>query len=239
VYFVVALACSPFSSRAEDSFSTGIAAFQNADYQKAAQTFQDLAAQFPSPGALDNLGLAEWEQGRPGHAVLAWEQARWISPRDANARSSLRFARRAKLLETPELAWFEICSTWLAPDSWACLAATSFWLMLALLLLPGIFRWRRTGWHQAAAAACFAVFLLTLPALMGIHTRAKTGVILNTDTPLRLTPTADGQTMAKLSAGETVRLKKIRGQYAFVQTSAATGWISRPQLALVVDGIQR
>jgi hypothetical protein len=100
-------------------------------------------------------------------------------------------------------------------------------------LLPNIFRWRRSGWHQALAAAGFAVFLLTLPVMAGVHTRAKIGVVLAPDTPLRLTPTGDAQSIARLAPGETARLERERGRYLFVRTTTMTGWIDRAQFGLI------
>jgi hypothetical protein len=100
-------------------------------------------------------------------------------------------------------------------------------------MLPGIFRWRRSGWHQGLAAACFAIFLLAIPALFGVHTRTSLGVILESATPLRLTPTADAQTVAQLSGGEVARVQRERGNYLFVRTGNSSGWIERGQFALI------
>ena len=102
------------------------------------------------------------------------------------------------------------------------------------MLLPGILRARRADWHQAVAAAGFAVFLLTIPALLGVHTRANLGVIRAKDTPLRLTPTHEGQALAKLTAGEVVRLERTRAGYAYVRAgSDAAGWIERAQFGSI------
>jgi hypothetical protein len=182
------------------------------------------------------LGNAQWQSGRVGEAILAWERARWLEPFDANPRTNLRYARKAAQLDAPELAWYEICSTWLPVDAWAWLAAGSFWLALFMLLLPGIFRWRKADWHQGLAAIGFAVFLLTLPALMGVHARSQMGVIVTSQTPLRLTPTRDAQTLTKLAAGEVTRLERVRGSYAYVRTgNDAAGWVERSQFGLICE----
>src|SRR6185437_8953851 len=97
----------------------------------------------------------------------------------------------------------------------------------------GIFRLRKTDWHQGVAAAGFAIFLLTLPALAGIHTRSRLGVALPQETPLRLTPTSEAQILTRLPAGEMGRLERERGPYLFIRTSSASGWVERAQFALL------
>src|SRR5260370_26530131 len=49
-----------------------------------------------------------------------------------------------------------ICSTWLPVNAWVWIACVSFWLAVALIMLPGILRWRKADWHQGLAAAGFA-----------------------------------------------------------------------------------
>jgi tetratricopeptide (TPR) repeat protein len=219
-----------------DLFQRGTQAYVAGKYDDAAKMFQDAAAAAPSVGTLQNLGNAEWERGWTGPAMLAWERAAWLDPHDANARSNLRFARKAAQLDAPDLAWYEVCSTWLPVNDWAWLAAGSFWLAVAMLLAPPALRWRRADWYQGAAAAGFAIFLLTLPALGGVHTRSKIGIVLSSETPLRLTPTADAQVLTRAPAGETARLERERGGYVYIRTAGAAGWVERGQFGLVSGG---
>lgn len=221
------------ASSPQELFTLGSLAYDARNYAQAVTNFRAAAAVFPSPATLHNLGNAEWQMSNTGPAVLAWERAQWLDPFSAKPRENLRFARKARLLEAPELAWYEICSTWLPASLWPWLASFSFWLSIALVVLPGVFRWPRAGWHQAVAAAGFAIFLLTLPALYGIHARAQIGVILDKNVNLRLTPTTEGQPIAKLAPGETVRLERRRGPYLYVRTPTAGGWIDQTQMSLI------
>jgi hypothetical protein len=229
------LFASPASaaSAAQDSFALGSQAYEAGNYEQAAAAFRSAAAAAPASGVLHNLGDSEWQLGNTGPAILAWERAQWLDPFSPKPRDNLRFARKARLLEAPELVWYEICSTWLPANVWPWVASVSLWLAIALVILPGALRWPRAGWPQAVAAAGFAIFLLTIPALIGIHTRAHIGVILQRNVNLRLTPTAEGQPIARLAAGETVRLERRRGPYLFVRTPTAIGWIDRSQLAFI------
>ena len=217
----------------ENLFQQGSQAYIAGGFEQAAALFRDAAAAAPAAGTLHNLGNAEWQCARTGPAIFAWERAQWLDPFNPNTRGNLRLARKTAQLDAPDLAWYEICSTWLPVNAWSWVACVSFWLAVAMVMLPGILRWSKADWHQGLAAAGFAIFLLTLPALAGVQARSKLGIILSKETPLRLTPTSEAQVLTKLPAGETARLERQRGQYVFIRTGNAAGWVERAQLGLI------
>jgi tetratricopeptide (TPR) repeat protein len=214
-------------------FRQGAATYRLGDYADAAQAFRQSAKQRPASGTLQNLGNAEWKLGSTGPAILAWEQAVWLDPFNDPARTDLRFARRTAQLEAPELAWYEVVSTWLPANWWAWIAGASLWLAVGLVMLPGILRWRKATWHQAVAAFCLMVFLLSIPAYIGLHTRSRLGFVLQPDTPLRLTPTLEAQAITRLAAGEPARLARTRGKYLLIRTNRTQGWVERGQFGLI------
>jgi hypothetical protein len=187
----------------------------------------------PASGTLQDLGLAEWRRGHAGAAILSWEQSIWLQPFDTAARGNLRYARKVAQLEAPELAWYEVISTWLPGNWWAWIAGVSFWLAVAMVLLPGIFRRPKAAWHQALAALGLTVFLLSIPAHIGVHTRSRIGFVQQKDTPLRLTPTKEAQFVTRLAAGEPARLQRQQGNFLLIRTSRSSGWIDHEQFALV------
>ena len=129
-----------------------------------------------------------------------------------------------------------ICSTWLPTSAWAWLATTTLWSAVAMVMLPPILRWRKADWHQGLAAAAFAVFILTLPALFGVHSRAKLGVLLAKQTSLRLTPTRKAQVLGHLPAGEMARLERRRGDYVYVRAgNDAAGWVEQSEFGLLAE----
>ena len=229
---VAAPACRADETAAAAAFRRGSDEYAAGNFQSAALLFR--SASSPSAaGALYNLGDAEWKCDHPGPAILAWEQAQWLDPFNHNISANLRYARKIRQLDAPELAWYEICSTWLPVNWWPWLACVGFWLAIGMIMLPGILGWRKAGWQQGLAAASFAIFLLTVPTLAGVYTRSKLGIILPKDTVLRLTPTTDAQELTRLPEGETVRLERTRGNYLFVRTANASGWIQRDQFGQI------
>jgi len=219
---------------ASDSlFDQGLTAFRAGDYAKSADAFREEAMHQPASGTLQNLGLAEWHCGRTGRAVLAWEQALWLNPFNEAARANLRFVRKTAQLESPELAWYEVVSTWLPMNWWAWATTLSLWLAIGIGAVPGILHWRRAAWQQAVAALALTMFLLSLPAQLGLNTRSRLGFVERKDVPLRLTPTHEAQFVTRLSAGEPARLERSRGGYVLIRTSRSLGWVEREEFRLI------
>jgi tetratricopeptide (TPR) repeat protein len=227
--------CASFAqaASADALFNDGIAAYQAADFSRATAAFREAATQQPAAGTFRNLGNAEWHRGRVGAAIIAWEQARWLDPYDTDSRNNLRFARATAQLETPELAWYEVGSTWLPLNGWAWITGASLWLVAGALTLPGILRRRKAGWYQAMVAVGLTLFLLSLPAHVGVRARSQIGFVLIKNTPLRLTPTAEAQVVTRLAAGEPARWERQRGNYFFIRSSRAAGWVERDEFGLV------
>jgi hypothetical protein len=220
---------------AVELFHEGVDSYHAGDYSTASVLFRRAAVLSPAAGTLQNLGIAEWQRGETGTAVLAWEQARWLDPFNESIRDDLRFARKTAQLESPELAWYEVVSNWLPVNWWAWTAAASLWLAISMGTLPGIFRWRKLAWHQAVAAVGLAVFLLSVPAQFGLSTRSHLGFIVQKDVPLRLTPTHEAQDITRLAAGEPARLLRSRGNYYLLRTNHSEGWVERAQFGLICE----
>jgi len=235
LFWLVPNALADDLATAEQSFQAGVKAYAAGDFSAAARAFMESVGTQPAAGAYQNLGNAEWQQGRVGPAIQAWERALWLFPGNADAHDNLEFARTTGQLEAPELTWYEVVSTWLPSGWWAVLTAVSLWLVADLLALPGIFRRRRTGWQQALTALGLTLFLLTLPAHYGWHTRAKIGFVLEANLPLRLTPTEQAQEITRVGAGEPGRCERTLGGYCYVRFRNTAGWLRREEFGLVAQ----
>ena len=216
-----------------NDFAAGVTAIQSGKFPEARTVFENEINQRPSSGALVNLGIIEWQSGRAGAAILAWERAAWIDPLDASARQNLKFAREVAQVETPELRWFETASTWLPPNAWVWLAGAGLWLAVGALVLPRVLRWKKSGWQQTLAAFGLCAFLFSLTANVGVVSRTDIGFVVRKNVSLRLTPTAGSELLSALSPGEPVRRLKSRGNYFFIRTPLATGWVERGQVGFI------
>ena len=231
-FVLFASTLTPLASSPDTLFQAGATAYRAGEYARAAEAFRQSVALQPASGTLQDLGNAEWQCHRAGAAILAWEQARWLDPFNQSARQNLRFARKTAQLEDPDLAWYEVVSTWLPASWWAWIAGLSLWLTVAMGILPGVLRQRKATWHQAMAALGLMVFLLSVPAYIGVQTRSRIGFVLRNNTPFRLTPTLEAQAVTQLAAGEPGRWVRSRGNYVLIRTNRALGWVERNQFGL-------
>ena len=236
-FFLILLICAVAAdfacAAANDFFARGVEFSRAGQYPEAASAFAQSAQAQPATGTLLNLGLAEWQRGHAGAAIVAWERAQWIDPFDARAVTNLDFARQVAQVDAPELRWHETISAWLPPNAWVWLAGASLWLAVGLLVLPGVFRRRVAGWQQTLAALAFGIFLFSLTASFGAVSRTQIGFVLKKNAPLRLTPTRDAEKVATLADGEPARRLRARGNYLFIRTSATSGWIEQNEFQLI------
>jgi hypothetical protein len=215
------------------SFEEGVTAYNDNDFSRATEVFSQLSTNMPSAGVWRNLGNAHWKQNDIAAAVLAWERASWMDPFDAAIPNNLKFARNAAQLEAPELTWYEIASTWLPLNWWAVLATISLWLAVGGMLWPVVLRRRKSATQQAVVALGLGIFLLSLPANFGAATRTRIGFVLQRDTPLRLTPTLEGEPITRLAAGDPARVVRVRGDYLLVQTRRTRGWLRHDEFEFI------
>lgn len=216
------------------TFFKGSKAYVAGELTDADIAWQRLITLSASPGLLHNFGNAEFKLGKLGPAILAWERARALDPSFRNTTANLRFARGQAGLTEPEWVWHEKYSALLAPDAWLWTATGAFWLAIALLALPPLLKRKRTAWTQGGAVVAIGVFLLTVPALVGIMSRGKVGVVLAAETILRLTPTKEGEMLGKLAEGELARVEKSRGEYVYVRgASDRAGWVRGEEFAKI------
>lgn len=237
-WLLLALSAFPLAVRAAgtNEFATALTNYQAGHYELATQAWAADLARHPSAEAWLNYGLAAWQAGRPGVAVLAWERARWINPYDTASTVALRFAEGQGMAYPIHLTWTESFSLWLPADAWGWLAGASFWLVVILVVVPRVGHWTRRTGRAVAVALLAGIFLLTLPGLQGVHSRSRLAVVLTPEVALRQTPTATAQTLERLAAGDLVRAEKWHGDYCLVRTANdASGWVSRRQIQFIAD----
>jgi hypothetical protein len=156
-----------------------------------------------------------------------------MNPWDERAAKNLKFARAAAQIDDLPLKWFEITSIWLPANSWVWLAGASLWLAVGTLVLPGIFRRKKSGGQQTLAAFGFCIFLFAVAANLGVVSRTQIGFVLKKNVPLRLTPTSEGEAISTLTDGEPARKLSARGNYFFIRTPNTAGWIEQKQFGLI------
>ena len=141
VFFIGFFALSVHTGFSAPSFSEANARYEAQDYKAAAELYEQIAAHGENTAALCyNLGNAYFRIGQKGKALVAYERARRLSPRDADVRWNMEIL---KSVLTDRLGAFSESP-----------------LERAMSRAAGFLSLEETG--AALSAALAAVFLLTI-----------------------------------------------------------------------------
>ena len=208
-------------------------AWVDGDPAAAADGWADLIDDGARSGDLHyDLGNALYRQGDLGGAILSWNRAQVLSPRDGDIQANLEYARKQTQdridvpAETPALFWRTSLSP--AEQGWA---AT---LLLALVGLLGV-AWRvRPGTPVGIPAALAGVpgLLLLLSTLASLADLGTRGVVLATS---EVTSTAaGGVTLFELHTGAEVALgDRIEDRIQVELPDGRKGWMELEAVGVV------
>ncbi len=210
----------------------GQAAYAAGDFVGAIERWQaQVRAEGATAGRLAALGNAEWKLGRQGRAMICWERALLLDPRNPVATAGLRHAQSAGGVERPALTWAENYAAFLGANAWLVIATAAFWMALLGLLLPRLRRRAPSEWQEKMVVAAATVFLLCLPGLWGGHLYARRAVVRQSEVSLRLTPTARGEALVGIAEGDVVRTDRPFNGYVRVTTAdGKSGWLQAREI---------
>jgi tetratricopeptide (TPR) repeat protein len=127
-------------------FQSANASYEAGDYARAIEDYTLVAqAGIAHPDLFYNLGNAYFKQGNLGRAVLWYERARRLAPRDADVRENLTLTRsllRDQQLVAQPPRWRNVALAWHQETTTAesAAVATVFYLLACLLAILVVFR---------------------------------------------------------------------------------------------------
>jgi len=211
------------------AFDAANAAFAEGRYDDAARGFRAILDQSgASAPLLYDLANAELRAGRGGEAVLGYERALALSPRDPDVAANLRQTRRAADLPEPQPGAWDRASAWLGVDEWAWLATAALWAACLLAALrgvrPGGSARRRGGLGLALLAGvtvtAWALALTRLAAL-------DRAVVVGATPTLRVAPYDSATVSVELVPGQVVQIERGHEGFWLVRTEdGKAGWVA-------------
>ncbi len=222
------------------SFDEANAAFASGDYAKAAATSQELiVSQGSSAARLYHLGNAQFKLGQFGPAILSYERAALLAPRDRDIQTNLKAARQAA--STPAsataLTWWRMPLGWLSLREWSFLTVSGLLLVTLPLLTWAIAGLARRPWLRPAAQASLTCgLILTVPGILALTTRSREktiGIITAEKPSLRLSPFPEATATDSPGTGRRVILTDSRPgwYYLSIEGSTATGWMPATEVS--------
>ncbi|MEB2286055.1 MAG: hypothetical protein B6D46_03830 [Polyangiaceae bacterium UTPRO1] len=232
-------AAGPASETPQTLFFEGNTLYGEEKYPEAIAAWEKvLHAGVESGNLYFNLGNAWFKTGNVGRAVLAYERARRLMPRDPDLRANLDYARaRSGDTEAAPL-WARVAfplASRASSDELVAAAGACFIVLMAALsalrLLPGA---ARAG--RAVAAAAGIGLALAGPAAVyrvaTIDSRTFAVVVAAADTDVRFEPSASGTPHFVSKPGAVLRVLAERDGWAqVVRPDGKRGWIARADIA--------
>lgn len=235
----LAIVCTPHQGAAqnalETSFGEANAAYAAGEYDRAATEFRALAETGPVSGPmLYDLANAESKAGRPGEAVLNYERALSLSPRDPDALANLRQTRTAANLPEPERTRWQEAAAALTVDEWSWLASAALW---AACLLLGLHALRTDADRRPPRVLVATLAALLMSVAVGGSFAAMRladldrAVVVGPAPALRVAPFESATVSTELPAGSLVEIDRLHEDFALVRTQEGqAGWMPKSEV---------
>lgn len=215
------------------TLQTANRAFAEGRYQKAASDYETLIARRgDSAPLLFNLGNAYLRQRKLAPALLAYERARLLAPRDGAIAENLAQARAEAGLSTRRRL-VEKAVHWLRLDSWTWIAVAGFWSLLVALAAAALWR-RRRGLFVTVACLGGAVLGVAGFALLVGSRDLSRGLVMQS-TPVLVSPFKSSDSAYSLAAGQSVKLEQRHGNFERIRDARGqSGWVDAKNVARLV-----
>lgn len=234
----VLAACLGVAARASAStaLDTANRAFAEGRYADAAARYEALLQHegYSAP-VLFNLGNAYLREHQPARALLAYERARLLAPRDPAIALNLAQAQAAAGVEDRSSPAAELVQR-MSLDEWTWLGTAAFWLAAAAT--AGAFLQRRRRAWLRGVAVTGAVTAGVSFAAVSVASRVEQAALVLEATPVLVSPFAGAESSSSLRPGAEVQIERTHQSFALVRDGAGhEGWIERSRVAPVVpDG---
>ncbi len=217
------------------------AKFAKGDFEGAASDYEKLLAdQGPDATLYYNLGNTRQQLKQYGPAILAYERARLITPRDPDLLANLTLARKAATAfeESGRNLRLETVTGYLSLNEWSWLVAGGTLTVGIVAFISGAMGLkpasRKVAWTAAGAA-----FLLALAAGGVLWLRrgeTDRGIILTEKATVRLSPFENAESLGTPGQGRTVILGKTSGGFHYVSVPGTSlqGWLADKDVAPIL-----
>ncbi|MBI4372791.1 MAG: tetratricopeptide repeat protein [Candidatus Omnitrophica bacterium] len=216
-----------------DRFGEANQLYAAAKYEEAAKVYEEIAKNKPSAEVYFNLGNAYFKSKKLGQAVLNYERARRLNPRDSDVLANLSYVDR--LLEykiDDKRNWFvrkkeELLGRVTINECWL-LALFPYFVFVAGFMLA-LMRKQRPIFDQAGVIALCVVIFCLVPLLLKFSEagRGRQGIITETQSEVRYGPSTNDRIAFRLVEGLAVSIRDEKQDWYRIQlTDGRSGWIS-------------
>jgi len=239
VGFALILSMTPLA-HADDSataFDQANRLHEEGKYAEAAAVYEQiLQSGQVSPAVHFNLGNSYFKAGQLGRAILNYRAAARLSPRDADVRQNLEFARSRVGEEAPSgLGWLR-WTQMLSLNELAVLCLLAWWAWMGLLAYGQFFPPKRDfirkyAWSASGLTIAFAIWLWWA---WYDQVGSRPAVVIAKEAVIRLGPFEESQSDFVLHDGAEVNVKSVKDNWVRVEDFAGRrGWLRVGQIGIL------
>jgi hypothetical protein len=215
--------------------------FKSGDFAGAAAAYEKIVTtEGPRAAVYYNLGNSYQSLKQYGPAILAYERARLLTPRDPDLLANLALARKAATAfeDSGMNSKVEAVLGYLSRDEWSWLVAGSALFLGVLALMSGVLRVadKFRVFAMVSAGAAVLAIIAGSTALYLLRGESGRGIVLTESATVRLSPFEKAESVGTAGAGKSVRLGAKNGDFHYVEVAGAGlhGWLADKDVASIV-----
>lgn len=237
-FLLLSLAFWMSNARADsfsDAFEKANKLYAEGQCEPAINTYSNLAQNGTVSAALYfNLGNACLKGGRSGLAVVYYQRALEISPRDPDIRANLQLARsRAYQGNPPKTGFLRSWTTWFSLNEWSILAAVAWWGWLGILVTHQL----KPEMKSRLARLQRLLLMAALIAVAGLGIRLyfdrviNSAIIIVKEAPVKYGPLEESRVFYTLQDGAEITAIDRQNQWVQIRDNQKrTGWVHSDQV---------
>ena len=198
-----------------------------------------------SPNLAFNIASCYYNLGELGKSRLYIEKVLLIDPQNPDARNNLRVLLKKLNLEEPESSMLDAIAKKISSDLWLWTGFALIVLPFGILFITSLLRALRHGgskpqWTAGSVFSSTVLLLLGAAFIYLSHYNANLshcGIVIVKQASLRQSPFEQSEPTASITEGRKIQILQKHDNYFLCidKTSAIRGWISRENLAPVIE----
>ena len=241
--FLIGLLClflGAYSASAS-AFDDANRQFNSGDFAAATSAYEKiLTTEGPRAAVYYNLGNSYQSLKKLGPAILAYERARMITPRDPDLSANLVLARKAAAAfdESGLNPNLEAFINYLSRNEWSWLVAGAALFLGGLAFICGMVKLPlrfRLFVFVSTGVALFAISA-GAAALYLRRDEDRRGIILTENAPVLLSPFEKAESLGSAGQGRVVHLGAENGGFRYVEVLGANlhGWLASKEVSKIM-----
>ena len=228
----------PVDRQTVELYRQGNLLYEGGKYEEASRTYERIIERGTRNGHVYyNLGNAYYKQDRIGLAILAYERAARLMPRDGDLHTNLDLAKERTVDQIAgEVPWFGRQALDGVTTNEATVAATAAGFLASLVLVFYLLA-RRPRTRSATGYALLAACLVLLMAIGFMSIKIydslehEEAIVLSPTAVVRTSPGASSEPVFTLHEGAMVQLVELRDDWMRIRLpDGKNGWLSQDDL---------